>query len=56
LYKDLFKIRLPREVLSDNEKTPKQSPLNLKESQIVEPSVKKKSVQYTYSSSKPETD
>ena len=41
MYKDIFKIRLPREVLADIAEDAEQLPLNLKASQIVKTPVKK---------------
>ena len=41
MYRDIFKIRLPREVLADIAEDAEQLPLNLKASQIVKTPVKK---------------
>ena len=41
MYRDIFKIRLPREVLADIAEGEEQLPLNLKASQIIKSPVKK---------------
>ena len=56
MYKDVFKIRLPREVLADIAEDSRQLPLNLKKSQIVKSPVKKKRKPNKFTRLKPESD
>ena len=56
MYKDVFKIRLPREVLSDIAEDSRQLPLKLTKAQIVKTPVKKKRKPSKFTKLKPETD